>query len=712
LPYAAAGPGAYGSFPIDPEPTALKVATFNVRKAYVMPWLGEWNAAKREAIVDELQGADIVGLNEVGAIQAYEIADSLGMYCRWGSAPDYVIGLGRIPLAGNAVLSTYPISDSHNEPLPWVTWAEVAKEERHVLRARIQTPTSPVEFFVTHLESQGEALRNSQAMEVADYVTRFSRSRPVITVGDFNSGPPPASEGAYYIMADSFRPVSWDFHYGNTHPAWAPSKQSSKQFDHIFVPKPPGSPTPLDAWTFASGMPLYPGVPVIVDGNGVSHYGYISDHLAVAASLQVTPSAAEQPLHAESIHLHLSDVVERVVSVSSRFAEVTFRALWPGSDVRLTLIRPDGVEINASTDDPRIYHAEDSTYEMFRIDYPMSGDWTMRAEALEMPPEGEFVTLRASATETLDLDPPVSAIEATGQEGTEGWYTSDVTITVSATDDEGGSGLANTTYSLDDSATWSPYNEPFPVAAEGTTTVLARSTDNAANTEEPPASATVKIDKTPPVISAVVPTGDHVSGEPFDFSCAADDSISGVDDISATLNVDTVLPGTISLDHLGVNTLTMTATDVAGNSATQTYNFNVGYRVQWQPPIRYLDTAESYEYTMVDGSTLPVKWLLKDYYGNIVTDSSLTVKVYSWQNPANCVVFVPGTGSSQIHYDPTTGQYIVNLHTKDYEWLVPSATDVYQIELWGGGANNGYLGSLLDPVQIQIVETGKAKGGR
>ncbi len=81
--------------------------------------------------------------------------------------------------------------------------------------------------------------------------------------------------------------------------------------------------------------------------------------------------------------------------------------------------------------------------------------------------------------------------------GTNGWYTSDVTINLSATD--ACSGVAVTEYSTD-GTNWMPYNGSILISNEGATTVNYRSTDRAGNTETVK-TVTVQIDKTAPTIN-------------------------------------------------------------------------------------------------------------------------------------------------------------------------------------------------------------------
>ncbi len=101
-------------------------------------------------------------------------------------------------------------------------------------------------------------------------------------------------------------------------------------------------------------------------------------------------------------------------------------------------------------------------------------------------------------TATLgDIVPPVTEHFLSGTEGKNGWYVSDVTVTLTATDDEGGSGIDKTEYSLDDGKTWKEYDEPIILSKEGTDTLQYFSTDKEENKEEKK-TVTIKIDKTVP----------------------------------------------------------------------------------------------------------------------------------------------------------------------------------------------------------------------
>ncbi len=92
-----------------------------------------------------------------------------------------------------------------------------------------------------------------------------------------------------------------------------------------------------------------------------------------------------------------------------------------------------------------------------------------------------------------DLTPPVSTISTLPST----WVSTDVTVSVTATDNVGGSGVAGIRYSLNGGFE-TTYSAPFPVSADGTNTILYRAVDASGNAEATK-TAVVLIDKTPPV---------------------------------------------------------------------------------------------------------------------------------------------------------------------------------------------------------------------
>lgn len=83
---------------------------------------------------------------------------------------------------------------------------------------------------------------------------------------------------------------------------------------------------------------------------------------------------------------------------------------------------------------------------------------------------------------TEDETAPTTSILLNG-DYKNGQYTSNVQVTLTATDEPNGSGIASTTYSLDNGVTWVNYTSPFTVTGKGVHTIQYRSTDNAGNVE-------------------------------------------------------------------------------------------------------------------------------------------------------------------------------------------------------------------------------------
>lgn len=163
---------------------------------------------------------------------------------------------------------------------------------------------------------------------------------------------------------------------------------------------------------------------------------------------------------------------------------------------------------------------------------------------------------------TGDSTPPTTTASLSGVPGNDGWYRSDVQVTLSATDE--GSGVAGTSYRLN-GADWQSYLAPFTVTAEGNTIVEFRSVDRAGNVE-PAQSVLLRVDKTAPALTqgAVEGTagrdGWYLSDVAVAF--AAEDAVSGLADPAGA-----ALTLVASGEGEAVATGSQEVYDVAGNVA-------------------------------------------------------------------------------------------------------------------------------------------------
>lgn len=183
--------------------------------------------------------------------------------------------------------------------------------------------------------------------------------------------------------------------------------------------------------------------------------------------------------------------------------------------------------------------------------------------------------LAISFSEPPDQSAPTTNISLSGTLGNFNWYCSDVTVTLTAADNPGGSGVSETKYSLDGGESWQVYASPFIISTEGSNLVLARSWDNAGNDGGPPAFETIKIDKTPPNPSIIVirsgtmgNEGWYVSDVVVDMGAFDNPGGSGIDRNEYSLNGgeswQTYTPFlTITAD--GYHTVLTRAWDNAGN---------------------------------------------------------------------------------------------------------------------------------------------------
>ena len=214
------------------------------------------------------------------------------------------------------------------------------------------------------------------------------------------------------------------------------------------------------------------------------------------------------------------------------------------------------------------------------------------AEAMAVTSPETITSNNASSNnESTDKIPPTTTIEISGLQGNEGWYRSEVTVELTAADNVGGSGVAETQYSLDGGRTWQSYGEPFTIAQEGTNIIQARSGDNAGNLEAQPVSTMVKIDKTAPSAkisvdpSVIWPANHKQVMVDVLVTGFASDELSGlgsfqlaVKDEYGELNsvIGPYLEGEIQLEAWRdgrdldgrVYTISITATDYAGNEVT------------------------------------------------------------------------------------------------------------------------------------------------
>ncbi len=256
------------------------------------------------------------------------------------------------------------------------------------------------------------------------------------------------------------------------------------------------------------------------------------------------------------------------------------------------------------TEDTKIvFDAEDNEVAVKNIRYRIGqGEWQTYTEPFTIDTKGTY-QIYCHATDSLGNIGATKnvAVEVGGGEptttchitpeqptGDNGWYTTSVTAELTATDDA--SGVAQTMYRVGNGE-WQTYTGPFEVDEDGVQDIQYYSTDNAGFREEPK-KTTVRLDFYAPEIEISRPTnylylfgrpvlplfGDRsiVIGSVTIEAQVTDPATSGVDNVKLYINNDLreTFGGTLSWSWdefvFGEQTIEITATDKAGNEATET----------------------------------------------------------------------------------------------------------------------------------------------
>ncbi|NYE36076.1 glucose/arabinose dehydrogenase/PKD repeat protein/type 1 glutamine amidotransferase [Nocardioides cavernae] len=175
-----------------------------------------------------------------------------------------------------------------------------------------------------------------------------------------------------------------------------------------------------------------------------------------------------------------------------------------------------------------------------------------------------------------DTTAPVTTVKTdpASPDGTAGWFTTAPKVTLTATDQ--GSGVARTEYRTGNGM-WTTYTAPFTLTTQGRNALEVRSVDRAGNVETAQAKE-VALDTGDPALSiSGIRARTYPSHKSATVAWAATDATSGVRTVRATLDGEVVEAGEWGMWMLstGRHVLTVTATDAAGNSASETVVFTV-----------------------------------------------------------------------------------------------------------------------------------------
>lgn len=242
----------------------------------------------------------------------------------------------------------------------------------------------------------------------------------------------------------------------------------------------------------------------------------------------------------------------------------------------------------------------------------------------------------ADATiQILPPTPPVITPTVAGTQGSDGWFTADVTVTWQVTDDQ--SAIASTQGC-----------DPANVTVDSSGTMLICGATSAGGRASQ--AVTVKRDATKPTVvwdmSGPADQASYSEGQvPPAPTCT--DAVSGVAECAVTGYVTTV----------GTHTVSVTATDNAGNTATETRSYTV---TAVTPPVVQYNVTPLYKLDKASkvGSTIPIKIQVHDA-GKNVSNAGLKVRAVSLTMGATTTDAVPAPGNSRpdgyFAFDPALG---------------------------------------------------------
>ena len=224
-----------------------------------------------------------------------------------------------------------------------------------------------------------------------------------------------------------------------------------------------------------------------------------------------------------------------------------------------------------------------------------AGTWTVKGTVKDPDGDTQEYTATVEVTTPLDNTPPVITPNVSGTLGTNGWYTSDVTVTWSVTDAESSisaqTGCGSTTINAD---------------TPGQTVTCSATSVGGTNSE----SVIIKRDASAPTIAPGVAPNPVILNGTATASPNATDALSGIASASCA---------TPSTATVGSKTLDCSAMDQAGNSATKSVGYTVTFQfVGFSGPVDgggVLNSSKA-------GQNIPLKWRLLDANGVPVTTLS------------------------------------------------------------------------------------------
>lgn len=267
-----------------------------------------------------------------------------------------------------------------------------------------------------------------------------------------------------------------------------------------------------------------------------------------------------------------------------------------------------------------------------------------------------FTVTVAEPTPPADVTPPAISyvLDPASPDGSNGWYRSSVTLTWTVTENESASSLVKTGC-VDQSVT----------ADQAETTYSCSATSDGGSAG--PVDVSIRRDGTAPTVGLV---GGPAAGGSYYFgsvpaapACSASDATSGLAGPCTVSGYGTAV---------GPQTVTATATDVAGNQGAASAGYTV---LAWVLNGFYAPVNAGALNTAKAGSTIPLKFEVfaaEELTSTSVVTSfrvqSFICSTSAFEDP----VEITTTGGTSLRYDSAAGQFVQN-------WQTPKATGCYRV---------------------------------
>ncbi|CAI6077565.1 heparin/heparin-sulfate lyase HepB [Cohnella sp. JJ-181] len=200
--------------------------------------------------------------------------------------------------------------------------------------------------------------------------------------------------------------------------------------------------------------------------------------------------------------------------------------------------------------------------------------------------EGNASHVTSYTVSNIDRVAPVSTgtLSPASPDGDDGWYESEVTVSLAATDNA--SGVAKTEYRVNDGP-WAPYTGSIPAYGEGSYDFAYRSIDNAGNIESTK-SLNFKVAAAASITSTLTGTSSVVAGQPFDVTYGLSSVTQAVYAQEQTFNYDATKVEFLSAASLKSGLSILALTESPGQVRIITASTGAGNEVMGTTPLLIL----------------------------------------------------------------------------------------------------------------------------